>query len=160
MNKFLELLDENLIYLECEVNSKETVIKRFIDHISQNSDHILDKEELYNQVIKKEQLNYSGVGHQLALIHARTNAVKDNVVAMAICTDGLDFHSKDQRLAKILILVASNIDNDSDYLTMLAQVSKIFHSDELIQTILNANSKQEIINIIKGRSTNRASIMV
>ena len=150
--KLLELLEKNVINLDCSCQKKEAVLREFISLVAKKTGQILDAEKLFEQVIQKDNIESSGVGHEIAIIHARGNLVKGLIVTMAICKDGLDFNAKDKKRARILFFVAASEENNREYLTMLATISRMFRNSELIEEVLEAKNEREILEIIRNWS--------
>ena len=148
--EIIDYLEKNIINLDCTSKNKNQVIRNLIDLVAQKTSNILNPEALFEQVITKESIESSGVGHQIAIIHARGNSVKGVVVTMAICKEGIDFGAKDNKDAKLLFLVVASEKKNREYLTILAKISRIFRNSELTQKILEAKNHKEILKIIKS----------
>ena len=68
--KLSKFCDENLITFNLDASSKDDVIKELVDTIA-NSNTVNNAEQLFTDVIERENLVTTGVGYGVAFPHAK-----------------------------------------------------------------------------------------
>lgn len=142
----LEVLTKDKIIIKDKVEDwKQAIQKASTPLLEQN----IIKDGYINSMIKSvEELGpYIVIAPEIAIAHARPdNNVNKVGLSLLKLKEHINF-SKDDHYAS-LIFVLSAIDNDS-HLTILKSLAQLLGNMEKVQHLLNSNSKEEILNIIK-----------
>ena len=64
----------------------------------ESSPHILDKNNLLENLIERERLETTGIGDGIALPHARTDSVSQLVIGFGRSDQGIEYDSLDGNL--------------------------------------------------------------
>ncbi|MBU0683447.1 MAG: PTS sugar transporter subunit IIA [Candidatus Omnitrophota bacterium] len=130
------------------VNKKEAIEKLGI--LLKTSSAVLDYEKFIQDVFTREALSTTGIGHSVAIPHARTPAIKDFVIAFGRISEGLEFDSLDKKPAKLIFLMGTPKKKGlSGYLKMLSALNRRLNKKEFREDILKAVTPKEIIEIFK-----------
>lgn len=108
-----------------------------------------DREQLYEALAKRENLESTGIGEGIAIPHARTDAVDDLVLIFARSSSGIDFSSIDGKPSHIIFLIASPENKKSEYIIALAKLSRLLRRMPVREQLKNASNPQEVLEIIK-----------
>ena len=147
--KIGDYLKEEQILLDLKVGKKEEAIKE-IATLLKGAKEITDFETFLKNVFEREKLATTGIGHEVAIPHARTNAVKDFVIAFGRSKEGVEFNSLDSKTAKIIFLMATPKEKGlSTYLKTLAYLSRLLQKESFRNSLLQASSPKEIIDQFK-----------
>lgn len=149
----MELRISDFLKLESiimEIKSKEKIaaIKELVGHMVANK-FVSDGEKFLNALAKRENLESTGIGDGIAIPHARTDAVQELILAFARSTEGIDFSSIDGKPSYLIFLIASPESKKSEYIMALAKLSRLLRRQPVREQLKNANSPEEILNIIK-----------
>jgi fructose-specific phosphotransferase system IIA component len=143
-----ELLTKNLIKSDLSGENKYQVIEELLDLLV--AEHkIVDKETCLRDLNEREQYLSTGLENGLAIPHAKTIASDQLLISFGISRAGLDFNSLDGKPAHFIFLVISPRDVAGPHIQILAQISRNFKSDDLVERILAAPNEQEILTIVK-----------
>mgnify|MGYP000595606620 CR=1 FL=1 len=151
--KVSELLNENNILLDVEAKDKYELIDKLIDVVA-NSDKVLDKEKVRNCVYEREKILSTGVGKGFAVPHGKTDAVTDIVLAFAITKEPLDYEALDNQPVRLVMLMVGKDSLVSSHIKLLSRISRLMNNDEFRENLLNAKTKQEVLEIFRKEEAN------
>ncbi len=143
------ILNENLIDVKPISDSKEAILNEMSDILVKNS-FIKDKKQLINKLLERESIETTGIGHGVAIPHARTESVDGLAMCFAISDKGIDFHSLDNKPVNIIFLIASNEENKNNYIKLLARISRICRKESFREKIIKASSSEDVLAIFKA----------
>ena len=146
--KVFELLDEKFILTEFKSNQKEKIINELID-LYKNSEKVNDLEKVRSAVIEREKVMSTGVGKGFAIPHGKTNAVNDVIAAFGKTADEIDYDALDGKPVHLIFLLVGRDDMVSKHIKLLSRISRMMNKDEFRNKLVNAASKEEIIEIFK-----------
>ncbi len=144
--KVFELLDEKFILTDFKSDDKEYVINELIDLYKEN-DKVNDIEKVRTAILDREKIMSTGVGKGFAIPHGKTNAVNDVIAAFGKTTRDIDYDALDGNPVHLVFLLVGRDDMVSKHIKLLSRISRLMNKDEFRERFINANSKEEIINI-------------
>jgi PTS system fructose-specific IIC component len=148
MEKLSALLVQDAIVLDLKAQEKIGVIRELAQLLIERA-LVTDPEEFYAAIFKRENLESTGIGHGVAIPHARTKAVKQLVLAFGRSNAGVDFNSLDGKPCFDIFLIASPEDKKSEYIATLARLSKFLRRDEVRSDLARAQNAEQVIEIIR-----------
>ncbi len=152
MEYLYNLLNKDLIVPDLKSKTKEDVIIELADILVKNR-LVKDKETLVQKLKEREEIETTGIGHNIAIPHARTETVSGLALAFGISREGIDFKSFDSKPAHIFFLIASNEENKNKYIHLLARISRICRKESFREKILKSETVNDIIQIFKEEET-------
>lgn len=108
----------------------------------------LNKTEIIQSVMKREELFPTGIANHLAIPHARVK-VKKAYAAMAIHKSGLNFEANDGLSAKIILLLLTPEDNNELQLKLLAEIGNYFNDINKSYELISADSVEAVTATFK-----------
>jgi len=106
-------------------------------------------QELEVEILKREELMSTAIGHGIAIPHVRLSSVTDLVMSVGICKNSIiDFQSIDDEPVKILIMIAAAYNQHSYYLHTLSFLSSKLKKNEVREELLNAEDAHEVYNLL------------
>ena len=102
------------------------------------------------EVLEREKLRGTGIGDEFAIPHARTEQVKNILIAFARTKNPINFEAIDGQNVHFIFLLAVPIKELKTYLTTLAMISRLIKGERVRSILLHSNNNQEIINAIKN----------
>lgn len=145
MNLF-SLLDQNTVLPNFEVGSKKELINALVDTLGEKLDSQEQLEEVRKAVFEREKIMSTGVGKGLAIPHAKTKAVSENLAAFALLNEALDFDSIDEEPVRLVFLLVGPETNNSLHIKLLSRISRLMNSGSFREKILACQSTQEILS--------------
>lgn len=146
--KELKVFDKKVITIENSNISRDEAIDKLILNLKQHN-YIDDEEILKEAVLKRESESTTAIGMNVAIPHAKSNVVKQPVVAVLNNKSGVEWESLDDTQPKIIFLIAVPNDSSDTHLKLLQRLSRTLMDDETRETLINAESTEEIYRILK-----------
>jgi fructose-specific phosphotransferase system IIA component len=143
-----ELLDEDLILILEKVEDKFKLIEIMVDK-TLGKGLIVTREPILDKIREREELESTGVVEGIALPHARTEAVKDLLLVVAVVKEGLDFKALDGKPVYIIFLIVAPEEAKKKYINVLARISRMCRQEEFRKALREAESPSSILKIIK-----------
>ncbi len=147
MQKISELLLLNAIILDLKAKEKVEAIKELSAVLIQQG-FIIDSDEFFTAILKRENLESTGIGSGVAIPHARTKSVKNIVLAFGRSSNGVDFSSLDGKSSHLIFLIAAPEEKKSEYIITLARLSKILRNEEVRVRLNRAKTPDEVLSVI------------
>lgn len=151
--KISELLNEENILLNLEAKDKYDLIDKLINVVAK-SDKVLDLEKVRNCVYEREKILSTGVGKGFAVPHGKTDAVTDILIALAVTKDPVDYEALDNQPVRIALLIVGKDSLVSSHIKLLSRISRLMNNDDFREMLLNAKSKQEILDLFRKEESN------
>lgn len=148
MIRISEAICEEGIILDLKTHEKVGVIKELIS-LMVNLGLVTDEETFRSDILKRENLESTGIGLGVAIPHARTAATHDLLLAFGRSTQGVDFNSLDGKPSHLIFLIAAPEEKKSHYIMALARLSKLLRKEDMRARLSKATSAQEVIDILK-----------
>jgi PTS system fructose-specific IIC component len=147
MERISELLTQEYILLELKSKEKIEVIRELAQLLIDKG--LIDNvDDFFQAILKRENLESTGIGHGVAIPHARTKSVKNLILAFGRSEQGVDFSSLDGKPSHLVFLIAAPEDQKSEYILTLARLSKLLRRDDLRNRLLSAHIPSEILTVI------------
>ncbi len=138
------LLNERNIILDLETASKEELLDTLIARVARGP-KVLHPELVREAVLEREGIATTGVGEGFAIPHAKTDAVLDMVVALAVTREPVDFQALDDQPVRIIFLLIGVESRVGTYLKILSRARILMSSASFRKRILQATTSQAVI---------------
>ena len=146
--KISDHISEKMICLALENTTKENVIKELAE-LLKNSENITDFDMFLKDVFEREKLGATGIGNEIAIPHARTDAVNNIIIAFGRASQGIDFNGIDNKPVKLVFLMGTPKKDVNKYLQVLAHLTRLLKKESFRQQLLEAQNAGEILNAIR-----------
>ena len=145
--KLSKFCDENLIIFELKATSKDAIIEELVD-LASESPLVKDRDELLQDIMRREGMVTTGIGFGVAFPHAKTKATKGIIIAFGRSENGIDFEAMDKKPVHVFFLIAAPEDAIGAHLNVMARLSFIMKSEENRQKLMTVNSPGELLSIL------------
>jgi fructose-specific PTS system IIA-like component len=144
------LIDPELIVLEAVAPGKMEAIKLASDKL-----YVLGRtenpRELEQAVWEREQLGSTGFGHEFAIPHCKSDAVRSNSLVLVKFKTPVEWDSLDEQPVKVMILLAIRLGHaDSKHMAILARLARRIVDDAFREKIVSTNSSEQLAAILKS----------
>jgi PTS system nitrogen regulatory IIA component len=112
----------------------------------------IDAVAVSDQIAKREELGSTGVGHGVALPHARLKSLKAPFGLLARLRRPIDFAAIDEKPVDIVFLLLLPDAADSAQLNALACVARMLRDNDLLARIRGATEASSLFEEIAGTS--------
>lgn len=146
LDKFLK--QENCIILKSK--TKTEAFHEMIDLVKDDS-LVKDIENLKKEIFYREQIMSTGIGQGIGIPHVRFGTIKEPHVYVGISPAGLnDYDSIDNNPVKIVIMILVGAEQHKEYLRTLSLIVGRLKNEEIITSLFQAVSPEEILPIFMG----------
>lgn len=146
--QLVDVLKENMIFLNFEAANKEEAIDKFINSLDRTGT-IKEPNALKDALLEREKLGTTGIGNGIAMPHARSSAIKDLTVAFFRSEKGIDFKSMDSEPVHLVFLLLAPVTAGGPYLKLLAKISRLLRSDDFRKALIEAKDVASVLQIIQ-----------
>ncbi len=147
MKRLYEMITKDRI-IDLKGKNKQDALQELVDVIA-TSPEVVDKNDFYISIMKREKIMSTGIGIGLAVPHVKIDSVKDFVMAIGRKKDGIDFDSLDGKPVHLVIMIGANTEQRDDYLKVLAKISILLKNADFREKMINAKSAEDIIELLK-----------
>ncbi len=126
--------------------------KRAIAEIAQKlsaSGKVTNKEKFVSDVVEREELGSTGIGKNVGIPHARTDAVKGFVIGFGKSDSGIEFAALDGEKVNLIFLMGADPSELNLYLRILAELSKLLMNSSFRQALVSATTPKEVVETVK-----------
>ena len=155
--RITDLLDARSILLDASPKSKSEALDQIVD-LMVKSEKINDKEAYRKQVYAREEESSTGIGEGIAIPHGKCDAVTKPGLAAMVVKDGVDFDSLDGEPVTLMFLIAAPNTEDNIHLDVLSKLSVLLMNEEFTESLRNAKTVEEFMNIINDADEKEAGI--
>ena len=155
--RITDLLDARSILLDASPKSKSEALDQIVD-LMVKSEKINDKEAYRKQVYAREEESTTGIGEGIAIPHGKCDAVTKPGLAAMVVKDGVDFDSLDGEPVTLMFLIAAPNPEDNIHLDVLSKLSVLLMNEEFTESLRNAKTVEEFMNIINDADEKEAGI--
>ena len=112
-------------------------------------------EEIERVLLEREALQSTGIGEGVAIPHGALPQLKEQVAALLIVPEGVEFQAIDDAKVSILFGVIGPKRATGEHLKTLARVSRLLRSREFRARLVGASSASSVFELISGEETEK-----
>lgn len=151
--KLSELLSSSLIKMEMTSTDKRGVFEELVEML-ESEGLIKDREEALARIEEREVKMSTGISHWLAMPHGKLKGLPQlAIAAMGISKRGIDYGALDYEPVHIVVLVFSEDGHPMEHIETLSDILRIFSSDRFIRMVCDAQSADEVLQLIKNEES-------
>ncbi|MDK9869521.1 fructose-specific PTS transporter subunit EIIC [Staphylococcus equorum] len=144
----IEVFQQEVIEISEKKLTRDEAIEHLVDQLDKY-DYITDTEKLKADVLKREMESTTAIGMNVAIPHAKSDAVKKPIVAVMNNKQGVNWDSLDGTLPKIVFLITVPSDSSDTHLKLLQRLSRALMDDNIRQSLIDATHTEQIYDILK-----------
>lgn len=145
--KLLDFLDSSLIDLHLSGTSKEQVLGRLVDLLI-NAGLVKQRDALLDALMEREGLGSTGIGHGVAIPHARTGELSKPAVAFARAEQEVDFDSIDGQPTRLFFLLVAPENGSNDHLHLLAKIARLMRDASTRERLLDVSGNEDVLSLL------------
>ena len=155
--KIRDLLAVESIDLNGKVTGKNEALDAMVALMAK-SGKINDVEKYRKGVYAREEEGTTGIGEGIAIPHCKSDAVSRPGLAAMVIKDGVDFDALDGEKVSLIFLIAAPNTEDNVHLDVLSKLSVLLMNEEFTESLRNAKTVEEFMNIINDADEKEAGI--
>lgn len=144
----LSLINPDTVCINLKGNTKREIIEEMVEMLDKQG-KLLDKSQVLEDVLKREETMSTGMQHGIALPHGKSDGVADICAAVGIKKTGVDFESIDGELSRLFIMIVSPKKISGPHIQFLAAISAILKDESVREMVINADSKDDVVSFLR-----------
>jgi PTS system nitrogen regulatory IIA component len=135
-----------------DIASKKRVLQ-YLGELLATSSPELVPESVFDRLLERERLGSTGLGHGIALPHARMPEVKEAMGAFLQLQTGVDFDAIDDQPVDLAFGLLVPQEATEEHLQLLAKLASMFSNGELCEKLRRSDSAEELLEHINAWET-------
>ncbi len=141
-------IQQDFITLHLRSKKKESAIRE-LSQLLKGAPAMIDHKRFLEDVFERERLGSTVIGDEIALPHARTDAVNQLIIAIGRSKSGVECESPDGNKVKLFFLMGTPQGSVSHYLHILAQLTRLLKHSALKEKLLEAQDRESFLTLFK-----------
>jgi len=145
-----DLITPDAIRCNIEVKSKkralEVLAELLTTSVSSEAEHEETSLQIFQLLIDREKLGSTGMGHGIALPHARTDTTDKASAAFIKLDKGINFDSPDQQTTDLIFALLVPQHSTEEHLEILSHLAGLFSDDTFCQNLRTSSTAEELYN--------------
>lgn len=108
----------------------------------------LEASAIYHALVERERLGTTGLGHGIAIPHARLANIKRLCVVFARLTKPVNFEAIDAQPVDLMFLLLSPETAGADHLKALARLSRLLHDASLCRKLRGTDTADNLRGLL------------
>lgn len=117
----------------------------------------LDPKYLFDAVMERERLGSTGVGHGIAIPHAKLPELDHVVGLFARLHEPVDFESVDDQPVDLVFLLLAPDAGGSDHLKALARTARCLREPSLVRRLRGLDKPDEVYRLLTRKAETHAA---
>lgn len=153
-----EYLTESLILLDLNTENKNEAFQTMVSTLAHHN-IISEPHTFLDEVIAREEIEPTCIGHGVAFPHARTLCVDRPVIVFARVKPGIPFTPTPTDRVNLIFMLGTPKNAPNLYLQLLSQLCRLLHDSAFREQLLSASSTREILQLFKQEPDNATPCM-
>lgn len=142
-----DLLTSRCITCDAELNSKKRVLE-YLSQLIAARQNDLTPTEVFENLVARERLGSTGLGHGVAIPHARVKNLDGPVCAFVRLKQGVDFDAMDSQPVDLLCALLVPEKSTEEHLELLALLAEMFSDAEYCQQLRSSGNEEELHELL------------
>lgn len=142
----LDLISPRCIRFPLQSKTKKEIIAELVDMLV-SVKKLPRRENIYDALIEREEVGSTGIGHGVALPHAKCAEVKEIYVACGIAPEGVDFDALDQEPVYIIFLILAPR-TAAGQLKVMQILTRFLSQSAAREALLKATSGDDVYSVL------------
>lgn len=151
--RITDLLKKNGIALNVKLSGKSEAIDKLVS-LHEKCGNLKNTAVYKEGILKREEMGTTAIGMEIAIPHAKSDAVKSPALTAITVADGVDYGAPDGNPCKLLFMIAATTDGDV-HLEVLARLMQMLMDEEFTAKLKAAKTADEFLSIIDAKETEK-----
>ena len=146
--EFSELLRPECVLADLKASSKKQVLQQLAGLAAEISGE--DEREIFDALLERERLGTTGVGHGIAIPHAKLPGLKHLSALFARLEHPVDFEAVDEDPVDLVFLLLAPESAGADHLKALARVSRVLRDEDMCAKLRGSEGSDALFALLAG----------
>ncbi|MBQ7128402.1 MAG: PTS sugar transporter subunit IIA, partial [Clostridia bacterium] len=151
--RITDLLKKQGISLGLSPKTKEDAIDILVS-LHEKCGNLSDVSAFKNGILKREEMGTTAIGMEVAIPHAKSEAVKHPALTALTVPNGVDYAAPDGNDCKLIFMIAATTDGDV-HLEVLARLMQMLIDEAFTSQLKAAKTEDEFLKIIDAKETEK-----
>lgn len=150
------ILRPELVIHNADLGSKQQVLQQ-ISILLCSSNAYLNKADVFNNLLQREYLCSTGLGHGIAIPHCRSENIKEPVACLLSLKNTVQFNDEtaydkqlDKQLVKLVFGLVVPEENHKKHLELLAELAGLLDNEKIRTNLHNAKNASELFELLSS----------
>ena len=144
----IDLIKKELIAVPLTAQDKEGIITELIDILNADG-ALVNRDDALGDVLQREALGSTGLEKGIAIPHAKTEAVKNIVLAIGLAPGGVEFQALDGNPSKIFFMILAPPDQAGPHIEALSEIAQASKSGAFLRLLEAAQDADEVLELFQ-----------
>ncbi len=131
-----EILPVKDVISSLDASSKKQALQKLANHAADATG--LQGREIFNTLLQRERLGSTGIGHSIAIPHAKLEGIDKIYAVFARLTTPIEFDAVDNDPVDLLFLLIAPVGAGADHLKALSRITRLLRDPELTARLRSA----------------------
>ncbi len=151
--RITDLLKKQGISLGVSAKDKRDVIDQLVS-LHEKCGNLKDASAYKEGILKREEMGTTAIGMEVAIPHAKSEAVKAPALTAVTVPNGVNYDAPDGADCKLIFMIAATLDGDV-HLEVLARLMQMLMDPEFTSQLKDAKTADEFLKIIDAKETEK-----
>ena len=151
--RITDVLDPEAVITSLKAREKFAVLEEIVTHVSSHFG-FEDPQRLLEVVHARERICSTAIGEGVAIPHGKLPGLKRLYIAFARSREGVNFDAQDGTPTHLFFLLIAPEGSTSEHLSGLARLSRLVKDPSLREDLMNVQTPEEIVGIIREKEGN------
>lgn len=145
--KLSELIDPDRIACNVQASSKKRALQAISGLLARSLPNMTE-DEIFDNLLTRERLGSTGVGHGVAIPHARLRGNDAPIGAFLDLRDGVDYDAIDDQPVDLMFALLVPEESTAEHLQILAQLAEMFSHENLCEQLRHSQDTGQIFELL------------
>jgi PTS system nitrogen regulatory IIA component len=150
-----DFLTSETVLPELKATSKKQALQELSKLAADTAD--AERQHIFDLLVDRERLGSTGVGHGVAIPHARLPNLERHYGIFARLSNSVDFESVDDEPVDLIFLLLAPEDAGADHLKALAMISRRMRDREFCNKLRGSDSSDAIFALLTNTTESHAA---
>ena len=151
--RITDLLKKQGIQIGVSVKDKAEAIEKLVA-LHEKCGNLKDRKAYKEGILKREEMGTTAIGMEIAIPHAKSEAVKAPALTAITVPKGVDYGSPDGDPCKLVFMIAATTDGDV-HLEVLARMMQMLMDMDVTAKLKAAKDADEFLKLIDEKETEK-----
>ncbi|MBI1388452.1 MAG: hypothetical protein GC154_08390 [bacterium] len=150
----MDLISPRCIKAPLQSTNKKDVLAELVDLLV-TTKRLPHRDSIYDALIEREEVGSTGIGHGVALPHAKCAEVKEIYIACGVSPQGIDFEALDSEPVYIFFLILAPRSAPGQHLKVMSLLTRFLSRASAREELMQAKDADEIYAVLHKISENQ-----
>lgn len=150
--KIIDFLSKDAVKISLDSTAKKQVLEELVDQLVKARKIKKDiniRGRIVKSLIERERAGSTGIGQGIAIPHAKSDKIKNVIIAFGNSMNGVEFNSLDGEPAYVIFLMIAPRKSSGLHLKVLAKISRLLKDKFFRLELKDAKTPEDVIKIIE-----------